>query len=83
MIEKWYQWTCDGCGDTENTPLPNTPMKEVRQNLKDSGWVCLPGGLDYCQHCVLRGKHTRRFSLFDPNSETKESIVFGDCDDYG
>lgn len=59
MIEVWHQWTCDGCGETETYPMPNTALVDVRKYLKDGGWQCKSGGLDYCSRCVKNGKAKR------------------------
>lgn len=55
MIETWFQWTCDGCGETENYPLPSVLKSEVREYLEKRGWRHFPGNLDYCQRCVKNG----------------------------
>lgn len=32
MLETWHQWTCDGCGETEYTAMPDeTRAQPVRQ----------------------------------------------------
>lgn len=59
MIEVWHQWTCDGCGATETYPMPNTLMADVRKYLKNGGFQCKKGGLDYCPRCVKNGKARR------------------------
>ena len=59
MLETWVQWTCDGCGETESTPEPNTKKSDVRINLRSAGWRCF-GPLDYCRDCVTSGAATRR-----------------------
>lgn len=74
MIEKWVQWTCDGCGATEYYPLPNTPMAEVRAQLRKSGFQQKSGGLDYCPVCVKNGNAARRdTSLGDSPSIIEKS----------
>lgn len=60
MIETWRQWTCDGCGETENTTEPNKTKSEVRADLKASGWQHFAGDLDYCPRCVKLGVAARR-----------------------
>ena len=59
MLEVWIQWTCDGCGETESTPLPNETKAEVRKMLREGGWRCF-GKLDYCPKCVKNGKAENR-----------------------
>jgi len=54
MIEKWLQYTCDGCGETEQCGDPNATAKEVRKHIKQYGWKNI-GRLDYCQACVDSG----------------------------
>jgi len=59
MLETWTQWTCDGCGETENFPFPNATKREVRDSLRDGGWKSY-GQLDYCPKCVQSGAAKRR-----------------------
>ena len=66
MIETWHQWTCNGCGATENTDTPNLTRAEVYSRLKDSGWQHFHGGLDYCRNCVTNGNARKRVT--DMNS---------------
>lgn len=60
MIETWYQWTCDGCGETDNSTVPNEAKSEVRSGLSKAGWKHYAGDLDYCPKCVKRGVAARR-----------------------
>lgn len=60
MIETWHQWTCNGCGVTENTAFPNLTKADVRGDLKAQGWKHFPGDLDYCPKCVKSGSAKRR-----------------------
>lgn len=64
MIETWFQWTCNGCGDTEHYALPTVPKSEVRKYLRERGWQHFPGDLDYCPICVKNGKAKRRANDF-------------------
>ena len=59
-IETWFQWTCNGCGETENYPMPSVPKSEVREYLEKRGWQHFPGDLDYCPRCVKNGTAKRR-----------------------
>lgn len=59
MLETWIQWTCDGCGETENHPAPNVTKAEVRESLKNFGWRSI-GVLDFCPKCVKNGNAKRR-----------------------
>ena len=56
MFEKWLQWTCDGCGETDMEPHPDTTIKESREWMKEGGWVCNRNG-DFCPKCVKQGRH--------------------------
>lgn len=58
MIETWFQWTCNGCGEAENYPMPSVPKSEVREYLEKRGWQHFPGDLDYCPRCVKNGAAT-------------------------
>lgn len=60
MIETWHQWTCDGCGTTENTDTPNMSKAEVYALLKSYGWRHYPNNLDYCSRCIKNGNAIRR-----------------------
>ena len=44
MIETWFQWTCNGCGETEFFPLPCASKSDI----------------DYCPRCVKSGAAKRR-----------------------
>lgn len=59
MIETWKQYTCDGCGETENHPSPGVTNKEVREYMRGYGWRSY-GLLDYCAECVRNGNARRR-----------------------
>jgi uncharacterized protein CbrC (UPF0167 family) len=59
MIEKWLQYTCDGCGETETDGDPNVTAREVRERLRGYGWRN-GGRLDYCPNCVKDGAAARR-----------------------
>lgn len=61
MLETSIQWTCDGCGETEVWHEMNVPKKEVRAELKKSGWQSF-GMLDYCPKCVKNGNARRRIT---------------------
>lgn len=65
MIETWHQWTCNGCGVTENTSLPNLTKSDVRGELKGQGWKHFAGDLDYCPVCVENGAAARRETSMD------------------
>ena len=58
MLETWIQWTCDGCGATENNNESDVSKKSVRAGLKESGWRSY-GTLDYCPKCVRNGNARR------------------------
>lgn len=60
MIETWFQWTCNGCGETEFFPFPCASKSEVREQLKAGGWQHFPGDIDYCPRCVKSGAAKRR-----------------------
>lgn len=64
MIESWLQWTCDGCGDTAFTNIPNQTRKELLKMMKDDGWK-RRGRLDYCPTCVKEGRAKRRETILD------------------
>ena len=34
MLETWIQWTCDGCGATENNNESDVSKKSVRAGLR-------------------------------------------------
>lgn len=61
MLEVWIQWTCNGCGETENTATPNLTRGEVREHLKEGGWRSY-GTLDYCPVCVRNGNAKNRIT---------------------
>jgi len=64
MIEKWIQYTCDGCGETESDGDPNVSAKDVRARIKkDYGWRKY-GRLDYCPDCVHKGLAAERVEGF-------------------
>ena len=65
MIEKWLQFTCDGCGATDYHPFPNETQAVVRSSLKKGGWRSY-GKLDYCAKCVKNGNAAKRVT--DMNS---------------
>ena len=48
MLETWHQWTCDGCGETEYTAMPDETRAQVRAYLRARGWRSLSDNLDYC-----------------------------------
>lgn len=74
MIEVWLQITCNGCGMTDNAPLPNTTKAEYRAGMsKQYGWRKAPGGLDYCGACVKSGKAARRVDNFGMDEESDGS----------
>ncbi len=59
MIEKWLQYTCDGCGETETADAPNETAAECRRRIREYGWANR-GRLDYCPECVKDGAAARR-----------------------
>lgn len=59
MLESWIQYTCDGFGETESFPNPDTTRSDVRESLKTGGWRS-HGVLDYCPRCVKNGNARRR-----------------------
>lgn len=63
MIEKWLQYTCDGCGNTEASGDSNATAKEVRQEIRKFGWRNY-GRLDYCKDCVESGLAKERAEGF-------------------
>ena len=60
MLESWHQWTCDGCGETEFTAMPDETRAQVRAYLRARGWRSLSDNLDYCARCVKRGAAKRK-----------------------
>lgn len=65
MIEKWLQYTCDGCGETEQSGTPNITAKEIRAELYSGyGWRNY-GKLDYCPYCVEKGNAKNRVEEFN------------------
>jgi len=65
VIEKWLQYTCDGCGETEQSGDPNESARDVRARIKEQyGWRNF-GRLDYCPECVKRGLAAQRAEGFD------------------
>lgn len=64
MIEKWLQYTCDACGETEQAAAPNESARECRQRIKGYGWANF-GRLDYCPNCVAAGYAKERAEGFD------------------
>jgi len=65
VIEKWLQYTCDGCGETEQSGNPNESARDVRARIKEQyGWRNV-GRLDYCPECVKRGLAAQRAEGFD------------------
>lgn len=65
MIEKWLQYTCDGCGETETDGTPNISAADVRKHIRTQyGWKNF-GSLDYCRECVADGKAARRDTGFE------------------
>lgn len=64
MIEKWLQYTCDGCGETDQSGEPNESARDVRTRLKGYGWQNF-GRLDYCPDCVQRGLAAERAEGFE------------------
>lgn len=64
MIEKWLQYTCDGCGDTDQSGDPNESARDVRARIKEYGWRNV-GRLDYCPDCVKHGLAAQRAEGFD------------------
>ena len=76
MIETWFQWTCNGCGEAENYPMPSVPKSEVREYLEKRGWQHFPGDLDYCPRCVKNGtakRHDTSMGLDMPNPAAPRS----------
>lgn len=65
MIEKWLQYHCDGCGDTDQHLVPNESAKQARQEMKKRGWKNY-GRLDYCKSCVECGNAAERVEGFAP-----------------
>lgn len=63
MIEKWLQYTCDGCGETDSSGDPNESAKDVRARIKEYGWRNY-GRLDYCKSCVDCGLAAERAEGF-------------------
>ena len=55
MIERFYEYTCNGCGEEESLLTPDLTVADVRQKMRSYGWRSFPGGLDYCRICVERG----------------------------
>ncbi len=37
MLETWHQWTCDGCGETEYTAMPDETRAQARAYLRARG----------------------------------------------
>lgn len=64
MIEVWLQVTCNGCGSTTNSGLPNTTKADYRASLRTYGWRVAPGGKDYCRDCVRLGKAAKGVNIF-------------------
>lgn len=58
MIEEVFQYTCDGCGETDFNPYQQTE-RELRAYLLEHGWKRY-GHLDYCPLCVANGKAKRK-----------------------
>jgi hypothetical protein len=59
MIEKWWQVTCDGCGEPDNACTPNLTLAEFREELKLQYWK-VKKGKEFCAACVHRMKSKRR-----------------------
>ena len=72
MLEVWIQWTCDGCGDTENTGTPNMTRGEVRDYLRKTyGWRH-KAGYDYCRDCVGGRLYKSGKSMFGPEAPSHD-----------
>lgn len=56
MIERWLQFTCDGCEETEFAPLPDMTIAEV---MKEMG-VQRIGGKQLCRACARQAKEGGR-----------------------
>lgn len=48
MIERWLQITCDHCGETDNSTVPNMTIKEFLCDIKPS-WYRV-GNKHACSH---------------------------------
>lgn len=70
MIEVWLQVTCDGCGTTTNSEMPNSTKSEFREDLKECGWQSV-GLLNYCRSCVKIGNARRRVTGFESGAVSR------------
>lgn len=55
MIERWLQFTCDGCEETTYSVGPNMTITEFR---KDEG-IRLVEGRELCKVCWRKHKEAR------------------------
>lgn len=76
MIEVWYQITCNGCGDTDTSTIPNIGKQgyelEMRRLYR---WQKCKGDLHYCSDCVMEGLAKRRVNIFSspqPSQSTEK-----------
>jgi len=64
MIESWLQVSCDGCGVTFLSPVPDLKRAEFRADYHRYGWKTLNQDRDYCKACVKLGHHKVGHSIY-------------------
>lgn len=64
MMEIWLQITCNGCGETDNSVLPNQTKAEFRTEKRNGGWRRTTNDLDYCGKCVEKGALKKLPNMF-------------------
>lgn len=65
MMEVWLQITCNACGTTDNSDLPNKTKAEFRAEMKTKyGWRRTTDDLDYCARCVAKNALGKRPNMF-------------------
>lgn len=69
MVESYLQITCDGCGDTQSSDIPNMTREKFRKELRRFGWRNY-GRFDYCG-CA---KSKRGYSMFDSTKGDKNAM---------
>jgi hypothetical protein len=62
MREKFYEWSCDGCGDCETLGIGDVALEKAE--LKQCGWKFKSKDRAYCRDCVAKGKHKVGGSIF-------------------